>query len=254
MIVPKSATVKKAPQPPSTSTDYAAATPPSAQALPVAAMEATHAEKITKAIQSHDQNMRQERQQLLRSYPYAKLERTHLRGAQLLPSRYDMLDELPRNGVVCEIGVANGDFSAEILNRCQPAKLHLVDPWKAERYRSGRQKVCERFANKIEDGTVSVHVGYSTARLPEFPDHCFDWVYIDSVHDYRTTAQELVICLNKVKPGGIIAGHDYTAGNLVVPRCYGVVQAVQEFCVKYRWKYLYLTCESHGYASFAVQA
>ena len=88
----------------------------------------------------------------------------------------------------------------------------------------------------------------------ELPDHCFDWVYIDTVHDYLTTARELAISRQKVKAGGIIAGHDHTPGNIITPVCYGVVQAVQEFCVKSGWRYWSLTCESHCYASFAIQA
>ncbi len=209
---------------------------------------------IEGAIKSHDEMMRRDRRRLIGGFPRPKIERIHLLGAQLIPSRYELLDQLPNNGVVCEIGVANGDFSAEILRRCQPRELHLVDPWEAERYRSDYQTVKERFRSEIEDGSIVLHVGRSTDRMPEFAGAYFDWVYVDSVHDYRTTASELAICLEKVKPGGIIAGHDHTPGNLVTPVCYGVVPAVQEFCVNHHWRYLYLTCESHGYASFALQA
>ena len=198
--------------------------------------------------------MPQLRQRIIESYPYPRLEEIHLREARLLPSRYQMLDELPKHGNVCELGVANGDFSAHILRHCKPAKLHLVDSWESERYSSDRQLIQERFADAIAAGLVVVHVGRSIDRLVEFPDHCFDWVYIDTVHDYLTTARELAISRQKVKAGGIIAGHDHTPGNIITPVCYGVVQAVQEFCVKSGWRYRFLTCESHCYASFAIQA
>jgi hypothetical protein len=129
----------------------------------------------------------------------------------------------------------------------------LIDAWEDERYRSGHPRVSDRFAPEITEGTVTLHVGYSTERLVEFPDYYFDWVYIDSVHDYRITAQELAICKKKIRRGGIIAGHDYTPGNIIKPVCYGVVPAVQEFCVLNHWRFLYLTCESHCYASFALE-
>lgn len=212
------------------------------------------AEPIKLAIDEHDRQMREWRNRHVLSFPQPRLERRHLEGARLLPTRYDMLDELPKGGVVCEIGVANGDFSAEILKRNQPKKLHLVDAWVADRYHDDRKIVESRFAAEIDAGRVNLHVGYSTDRLPEFPDHYFDWVYIDSVHDYKTTAAELAISLAKVKPGGIIAGHDYTPGNIVGPVPYGVIQAVQEFCVRNDWRYICLTCESHCYVSFALQA
>jgi hypothetical protein len=130
----------------------------------------------------------------------------------------------------------------------------LVDSWESQRYSAGQQKVKERFADAIAGGRVVIHVGTSTERLAKFPDRFFDWVYLDTVHDYRITAQELALCRQKLRPGGIIAGHDHTPGNVTIPVCYGVVQAVQEFCVNHRWRYRFLTCESHCYASFAIQA
>jgi hypothetical protein len=210
--------------------------------------------KLSDTIRAHDEEMREWRRHLVESFPYPRLEDAHVRGAQLLASRYQMLERLPNGGTVCEIGVANGDFSACILDLCKPARLHLVDMWDSERYSADREKVFKRFAEQIAAGQVTIHVGASTQKLPEFPDRTFDWVYVDTVHDYAVTARELELCRTKVKPGGIIAGHDYTAGNIVTPVCYGVVQAVQEFCVKNRWRYLFLTCESHCYWSFAIQA
>lgn len=205
-------------------------------------------------INEHDENMRSRRRAFREALPRPRLSHVHLEGAKLLPSRYDLLKELPRRSVVCEVGVADGSFSAQILKKCEPAKLHLVDAWEARRYRDAHEKVRERFHAELASGCICLHVGQSTLRLREFPDYYFDWIYIDTVHDYQTTAKELSLALKKVKRGGIIAGHDHTAGNVVTPVCYGVVPAVQEFCVAHRWKYLYLTCESHCYTSFALRA
>jgi hypothetical protein len=199
---------------------------------------------------SYDEEQRELRRREVESYPYPNLEEVHVREAELLISRYQLLEKLPKHATVCEIGVSEGDFSAQILEHCKPAKLHLIDLWDS----SGRKKIHSRFADAIADGRVMISAGTSTERLVEFPDHVFDWVYLDTVHDYRVTAQELAICQKKVRPGGIIAGHDHTPGNIITPVCYGVVQAVQEFCVQHRWRYLFLTCESHCYASFAIQA
>jgi len=51
-----------------------------------------------------------------------------------LPDRSALLSELPRNGVVAEIGVAEGDFAAAILEVCAPEKLYLIDQWNTVRY------------------------------------------------------------------------------------------------------------------------
>ena len=44
-------------------------------------------------------------------------------------SRVDLLQFLPKGGVVAEIGVAEGGFSKKILNATSPQTLHLIDPW-----------------------------------------------------------------------------------------------------------------------------
>ena len=43
--------------------------------------------------------------------------------------REDLLRFLPKNAVVAEIGVAHGDFSAQILEQSSPERLYLIDPW-----------------------------------------------------------------------------------------------------------------------------
>jgi len=57
----------------------------------------------------------------------------------------------------------------------------------------------------------------------------------------------------KVKKGGIIAGHDYCNGDVKDAFHYGVVRAVNEFCEKYNWEFIYLTLEPHGSLSFALK-
>jgi hypothetical protein len=41
-------------------------------------------------------------------------------------------------------------------------------------------------------------------------DEQFDFVFIDSSHLYENTKAEIRLWLDKIKPGGILAGHDYS--------------------------------------------
>lgn len=68
-----------------------------------------------------------------------------------------------------------------------------------------------------------------------FEDSFFDWVYIDTDHSYCTTWNELLLCNKKVKPDGLIVGHGFCTGNVVTPVPYGVIEAVNKFCVEYNW-------------------
>lgn len=197
--------------------------------------------------------LRNRRQQQREAIPRVALEPRHVENCKVLTDRVALLELLPHNAVVAEIGVAFGDFSQQILEIAQPAKLHLIDAWEGERYGSGLETIETKFAAQIKREQVVVSRGYSTDRLAEFPDDYFDWVYIDTSHSYSTTRDELALAEKKVKRGGLIAGHDFCKGNVVAPVVYGVVQACGEFCLNRGWGYKYLTLETHGDFSFCIE-
>ena len=132
-----------------------------------------------------------------------------------------MLSGLPKNAVVAEIGVWEGFFSGRIMEICQPATLHLIDPWlympEFANTGFGRKKnehlmeqkwhdVVARFKDQPQ---VQVHRGLSEVVLGGMPDGCLDWVYIDANHNEPFIGNDLALCLAKVKHNGIIAGDDF---------------------------------------------
>lgn len=193
------------------------------------------------------------RQAYRKSMPYVTLSRGHTDGCTVLPDRGTMLELMQPGGVVMELGVANGDFSVEILKRCRPAKLHLVDAWHTAAYAKDQQYVLDRFSKEAAAGVVEIHRGLSTEVLPRFADGSLDFIYIDTNHSYETTAAELLQAERVVRAGGVIAGHDYCLGNIVKPAVFGVTQAVNEFCVQRNWRFRYITLESNGYFSFCLE-
>lgn len=195
-----------------------------------------------------------ERRRRRDALPRTDLLPRHVEHGRLLASREALLDVMPKHGVVAEIGVSAGDFSTEILGRCAVRRLHLIDLWIGPRYAPDLDRVRTRFAGPLADGLVEVHRGLSVEVLAGFPAHHFDWVYLDSDHAYGPTMAELHACRDKVRPGGMIAGHDYCTGNVVKPIPYGVIAAVNRFCVECDWTFVYLTMESHGHASFCIRA
>lgn len=62
----------------------------------------------------------------------------------------------------------------------------------------------------------------SRAAASRFADHSIDVLYLDALHDKDFVLSELNAWLPKVRPGGIIAGHDYCTG-------FGVMEAVPQF-------------------------
>lgn len=195
-----------------------------------------------------------QRRHYKQSLPQAMLSHRHTAACRVLPTREIMLDHMPKGATVAEIGVAFGDFSAEILARCSVETLYLIDLWEGERYQKGLQAVMAKFGDALFSGNLKIKRGLSTDALARFPDATFDWVYIDTDHSYHTTAAELALCRTKVKPGGLIAGHDFCTGNVVAPVPYGVIEAVNEFCIDHDWRYVFLTLETGGHFSFCLEA
>jgi len=186
--------------------------------------------------------------------PKKELDAKHTANCVVLPNRVALLEKLPQNGHVAELGVDTGGFSSLVLERNHPAKLHLVDAWHTTRYGEDKaQGVLKKFEGQIADGTVQLHRGLSTEKASDFDDNYFDWIYIDTNHSYQTTYEELRAYAPKMKPGGIIAGHDFINGNWISGLRYGVREAVHEFCVEEGWEFVFLTMEIGDNPSFAIR-
>jgi hypothetical protein len=177
-----------------------------------------------------------------------------IHNTKLLLDRQKLLEYLPKDGVIAELGVDKGDFSELILKTSRPKKLHLVDIWATEEYNQEKRKLVEdKFKEGIESGVVEINLGLSVDVGLGFMDNYFDWIYIDTNHSYQNTINELEIWKSKIKEGGIIAGHDFIVGYWDGMIRYGVMEAVYEFCSKYNWEILYLTMEIGVHPSFAIR-
>ncbi|MVO17334.1 glycosyltransferase family 2 protein [Parasedimentitalea huanghaiensis] len=136
--------------------------------------------------------------------------------------RQTMLDEvMPKGGRCAEIGVWEGDFSAEILNITKPKELVLIDPWdllavREEEHTHSQHNDAVRMREKFDQvagglgqlPNCVLRKGFSAEVLESYPDHYFDWVYIDGNHLYDFVLEDIMIAARKVRPGGIIAGDD----------------------------------------------
>jgi hypothetical protein len=186
--------------------------------------------------------------------PRISLKSKHVKGSFLVANRLEMLDLLPKNSVVAEIGVDQGEFSKKILEVCRPKKLELIDIWGSTRYdQSKADLVAKNFSSEVSENRIKITRRLSIDAAGQFEDNYFDWIYLDTDHSYKTTRDELYAYRDKVKLNGFIAGHDYTMGNWSSGYKYGVIEAVSEFCVKENWKIFCLTVDWTESPSFAIQ-
>lgn len=185
---------------------------------------------------------------------YRELSQMHIQNLKVVLNRDELLKLMPKNGVITEIGVNVGSFTEKLLEYTQPLKIHLVDLWGSERYPEEKYSiVLNKFSEQIKEDKIEIHRGFSTTVLKDFPNEYFDWVYLDSDHGYRTTYDELIILKDKIKQGGVIAGHDYCRFASKGNARFGVVEAVNKFCVEYDYELFYLTAETHRHLSFAIR-
>jgi SAM-dependent methyltransferase len=181
-----------------------------------------------------------------------QLEQRHLEGTKLLTNRVELLKKLPKNMKCVELGVANGDFSRQIITHLQPSFLALVDLWDSDRYSEKMyQAVSEHFKNE-PCCDVKIYRTSSIDACQQFEDGSLDFVYIDTTHSYSTTKSELQLYSKKLKPGGILAGHDFSQGNWSKRSRYGVIEAVYDFCIESNWRLDYLTMDINERQSFAL--
>lgn len=159
-----------------------------------------------------------------------------------LAARRLVLESFGQGGVGAEIGVFEGDFSAEILRIARPKTLHLIDPWENQSdpnldgawYGSASETdmnrvysgVETRFSNQIATGGVVLHRQTSADALAALPAGSLDFAYIDGDHRYEAVVSDLTLAYRALKPGGILACDDYRAGGWWGD---GVIRAVHDF-------------------------
>jgi hypothetical protein len=179
--------------------------------------------------------------------PAATLERRHLQHCIVVPDRLDLVNRcLPKHGIVMEVGTDNGTFAETILKYSEPRELHIVDITLAKFPR-------DRFASPITQGRVRLHESDSVEALRRVPDRYFDWVYIDADHSYEGVRRDLEEARKKVKRDGLLVLNDYIFWSHREFVQYGVVQAVNEFCLGDDWEMLYLALHPEMYADVVLR-
>lgn len=186
-----------------------------------------------------------------------------------LTTREGLVQFLPNGGIGAEIGVAQGNFSKVLLDRAAPRELHLIDPWSHQESdiigggdllarvardpdaylhppapsRQGEEmfrSVQERFSS---DPRVRLHRRFSYRIAPTFPASFFDFIYVDGNHTYEFVLRDLLDFAPRMKPGGLILGHDFFHNGFADRENYGVMPAVQTFLKRTGYQFVALTYE-----------
>lgn len=176
-------------------------------------------------------------------------------------SREELLEHLP-NGKSAEIGVAEGNFSKEILDRNNPKMLYLIDIWdyielpyndgnmlESEKQEKRYNLVKEKFKN-YQNVKILKETSYN-AKF-DIEDFSLDWIYIDADHSYWGCFNDLNYYRDKVKQSGYICGHDWLPPKFKKKKkVFEVNEAVIDF-VNENGFYLSLITNEKKYKSYVI--
>ena len=165
---------------------------------------------------------------------FAPISKNQLKKTNVYSNREDFLSEnLKQKSKIVEIGTLAGDFAYHILKEYNPETLLLIDIFGQEdtgiygketdskkRFNSETHEswVRERFKEYVN---VEVKCSKGFQELANYQksllknsywgsdDHLFDFIYLDSNHNYSNILKELFSAEPLIKVGGFIGINDY---------------------------------------------
>lgn len=145
----------------------------------------------------------------------------------------DLLSEVP-HGTGAVIGVNEGETCLHLLKHLPELnRLYCVDSWevdtKKQDYFKRQEDASQAMSIFLENvrpfqDRVIVLRQWSTEAANAIVNESLDWVFIDANHQYPYVRADILAWMPKVKPGGLVSGHDFAKS----PYGIGVQKAVKE--------------------------
>lgn len=133
-----------------------------------------------------------------------------------------------------EVGTDHGQYAQQLLEGIPGLNLTCVDPYVP--YTEGNEvhtqeemdKIYEEALRRTDNSSGNCVFIKETSMVGKefFADDSLDFVFVDGNHSYSYVLEDITEWYKKVKPGGIIAGHDYKVDPV---NDYGVIEAVEKF-------------------------
>lgn len=126
---------------------------------------------------------------------------------------YKVMNDLGCFQTGAEIGVARGKNAKAMLDIIKGLNLICVDPWTP--YSNwGQHEMDKRYNETIRrlapyKDRATVIRKESMDAVKNIQNEILDFIYVDGFHDFDWVMPDLIFWAQKVRHGGIVAGHDY---------------------------------------------
>lgn len=149
-----------------------------------------------------------------------------------IPEYRRLFNLVPANGIIAELGVWKGRSLCSVADIIRQKNIQViaVDHWKGSPkediilIEAKQVDIYEQFTTNMDNFRLKPQIlrMTTTEAAKQIPDHLLDMIFIDAAHAYEYVSEDIKNWLPKVKVGGIISGHDFSAD------WPGVVRAVHE--------------------------
>lgn len=120
--------------------------------------------------------------------------------------------------VGAEIGTSKGRYAKWLFAKIKGLKLYCIDPWEVyddyvELHDKAGQPMFDGFFEETKQRLAGKNVEFirkfSMDAVNDFADNSLDFVFIDGNHTFEYAIVDIAAWSKKVRPEGIISGHDY---------------------------------------------
>lgn len=127
--------------------------------------------------------------------------------------------QMPREAKMVEVGCLSGASTCYLANEAKARERRIqiigvdqgigVNPKGLKEDFTDTPGLLENIRRCGCEDIVTVIAGESTKVAGFFPDNSLDFLFLDAGHESDDVRSDLQAWVRKVKPGGIVAGHDY---------------------------------------------
>lgn len=115
-----------------------------------------------------------------------------------------------------EVGVKKGKFSEVLCQANSNLRLKCIDPWMGydennslKLTQDQADKIYKEAQKRLKPFNAELIRKTSMEGVLDIEDNSLDFVFIDGEHTFDFIMQDVIAWNHKVRPGGIVSGHDY---------------------------------------------